>query len=227
MGKKADLKNADKILKLSCEQWEMVKNEAAGFYVNGELPQTISSPEGDPFSSVVTKIREDPDLQTFTDEKMYEQCVQIKENEKQGKAENIVISFVHGKLKHQGSSYDLDSAVIKAVIFNTNEPIFFHYRKGDSLNALIFVGGDEAQAYALTKDETGKEAFLRFSEFHLLSISTNSFPGNESGCMVSYLWYTAKVCMSVIMGSNLDAIKNLLLSEVIKAQAAAQQKRKK
>ena len=83
-------------------------------------------------------------------------------------------------------------------------------------DCLVFLGGEEGQGILAIKRDDEKVTFVRVSEFHMLAISENSEPNREVGLITSYLWITAKVSSSVIIGENLTPIKNLLCVDGLK-----------
>lgn len=220
MGKNSDNEIIDRFTKSLDKQANEVKNGLSNFYEDGVLVGLSSSPDKDPFVQIFSTLRKNSIPQPLKEEEMLEKCTQIRNNVKQGKPDSIEINFSHMVHRFFGNIHELNSTVIKAIAMDAAAPIYLYIKKGDSLNSLVFLGGDEALGFLVTKDDDGADRIIRLSEFHLLSISENSTPEKEIGLMTSYSWITAKVHSSIIIGMNLDPIKNLLLSEGLRTITA-------
>ncbi len=215
MGKKKEKKNA--VLKMMEEEERMVKKEVSEFYPDGVRADMDHSPDQDPFTQIISTVEKGQDQSTslFTEEQMQGMCFQIRDNVMACKPDNMEINFVEGILRFKGKKYELGSTVVKAVAMDASKAVYLHMKKEDTVSSLVFIGGDNGQAFLVTKDDD-KTVFIRLEEFHLLSISENSIPEREIGLMVSYLWITTEIYFSIIMGNNLDPIKNLLLVEELR-----------
>ena len=99
---------------------------------------------------------------------------------------------------------DKGNTVVKILPMDTSaqDYTFIFIKSGDTLDASVFLGGDNASGIMVIKDENGEECFLRISEFHLLSLRENPNPRKEVGLMTSFLWLTAKVYTSIIYFSQ-------------------------
>lgn len=208
-----DKKFLDKLMKIQEKEEIEVKKQVGLFYEDGERMEITTSSDKDPFTTIFSGLRKDTTPQTFTENQMLEKCSQIREYVKRGKPDNIEINFTKMLQRSNGSDHDLHNTLIKALAMDADTPVYLHIIKGDILTSLIFIGGDDAQAFLVTKDEDNRDTIVRLSEFSLLSISENSTPEREVGMMTSYSWMGAKVHTSIIMGMNLDPIKTLLVSE--------------
>ena len=222
MGKKAK-KSA--MLRLMEKEERMVKSEVSEFYPDGVRANMNHPSDQDPFAQIISAVenRENQPTPVLTEEQMQENCFQIRNNVKDCKANNMEINFVEGVLRYKGNKYELGSTVIKAVTQGASKAVYLHLKKGDAVNSLVFIGGDNWQAFLVTKDDN-KTEFIKLEEFHLLSISENSTPEREIGLMVSYLWLTKEDYFSIIMGYNLDPIKNLLLVDELRMENDKDQK---
>lgn len=223
MSKKKEKKSA--VLKLMEKEGRMVKKEVSEFYPDGVRADMDHPSDQDPFSQIIPTVekREDQQTLTFTEEEMQEKCFQIRNNVKDCMSNNIEINFVEGVLRVEGKKYELGSTVVKATAQDASKAVYLHLKKEDAVSSLVFIGGDNGQAFLVTKDDN-KTVFIKLKEFHLLSISENSTPEKEIGLMVSYVWLKAKVYFSIIMGYTLDPIKNLLLAEEFVSQSDENQK---
>lgn len=201
-----------------------VENQVSIFYEDGERAEITSTPDIDPFITIFSGLRKDTTPQTFTEDQMREKCFQIRENVKLGKPDNIEINFTKMLQRSNGSDHDLHNTVIKALAMDADTPVYLHLIKGDILTSLIFIGGDDAQAFLVTQGEDNRDTIVRLSEFHLLSISENSTPEKEIGLLTSYSWMGAQVHTSVVIGMSLNPIKNLLLSEGLRTGSSEKQK---
>lgn len=212
MGKKKEKKNA--ALKLMEKEREIVKGEVSEFYPDGVRADMDHPSDQDPFSQIIPTDKERENLPTsvFTEEQMQEKCFQIRNNVRDCEPDNMEINFLEGVLRFKGNKYALGGTVVKAVAQDAAKAVYLHLKKEDAVNSLVFIGGDNRQAFLVTKDNN-RTIFIKLEEFHLLSISENSTPEREIGLMISYLWIKKEVYFSIIMGSNLDPVKNLLLVE--------------
>ena len=95
----------------------------------------------------------------------------------------------------------------------SGKPIYLYVKDGDTVDAMVFIGGENILAFLATKDENGKEKFIRLSEFHLLSYHENTDPKKEVGLLTSFVWPGVNIYSSVLFAWNLLPVKNLLLSE--------------
>lgn len=205
------IKNLDLDQELEKEYFE-VKKEVSAFYPNNELAISDKN-DGKNFLEVIQKKADTQMLTEEQKEQIENKCFQIRSNVKDNKPGNIEINLIQGNQKSNGCTYDLGNTVIKAVTMDFDTPVYSYFKKGESLNSLIFLGGDDVQAFLVTKNEDGKVSYVRLSEFHLLSISENSKPDKEIGLMTSYVWLMGKIDTSVILGNNLCPIKNLFFAE--------------
>lgn len=212
-----------KVSKMIDKEERMVKKEVSEFYTDDIRADMKLASDEDPFAGILSSVKKEQSTQGFTEEEMQEKCFQIRNNVKDCKPDNIEINFVEGVLRFKGNKYELGSTVVKAVAMEDSKTVYLHIKKGDAVSSLVFLGGDDAQAFLVTKDDN-KTLFTRLTEFHLLSISESSTPEREIGLMVSYSWITAKVYSGIIMGNSLDPIKNLLLSESFISEGTEDQK---
>lgn len=209
----AEIKFIDRLMKKYDQEGKDIKYQVSEFYEASAHAEITSTPDKDPFAGILLTIRKTPVPQLLTENEMLEKCFKIRENVKQCKSDNIELNFIQGFQKFSGNNHKLDNTVIKAIARDGDTPVYLHIKKGDALNSLVFIGGDDALAFLVTKGLDGEDRVVRLSEFHLLSISKNSTSEKEIGLMTSYSWMGGKVNSSIIMGMNLDPIKNLLLSE--------------
>ncbi|MBD5461966.1 MAG: hypothetical protein HDR24_02725 [Lachnospiraceae bacterium] len=210
MGKKKEKKSI--ALKMLEKEQKMVDQEISEFYPDGIRADIESLSDEDPFARILSTVKKEQSTQIFTEEEMQEKCFQIRSNVKESKPDNIEINFVEGVLRFKGNKYELGSTVVKAVAMDASKPVYLHIKREDAVSSLVFIGGSDAQAFLVTKDDK-KTLFTKLTEFHLLSISENSTPEREIGLMVSYSWIPAQVYFSIIMGYSLNPVKNLLLSD--------------
>lgn len=214
------------VVKMLVREEEMVNKEVSEFYPDGlcVLANMNSAPGKDPFAQFISTEKKEQSTQIFTEEEMQEKCLQIRDNVKNGKCDNIEMNFIDGVLRFNGKKYEFGSTLIKIRAMNVSEPVFLHIKSGDAVSSLVFIGGTDMQAFLVTKNNENKTSFVRLEELHLLSICENSTPEREIGLMVSYSWITAKVHSSIIMGYNLDPVKNLLLAESLRPKNTEEEK---
>ena len=202
-----------KLLKMVDEEDRKVQSEVSQFYEDGVIADMADQ---NTMCNLVATVRKTLPPQSFSEEEIQEKCLKIREDVKQCKDNSIEVNLRLGIQRHKGDKLELGKTVIKAVPYGTDAPIFGYFKPGDTFEAIVFLGGDDGQAFLATKQDDGKDSFTRLSEFHLLSINDSSDPEKEVGLVTSYIWRTAKVYSSVIMGFlNLDPIKNILLAEEI------------
>lgn len=153
-----------------------------------------------------------------------EYCIKILENVISGKPDNILVDFLKGHQRCQGKVYNLGDTVVKMRIMDESEPVYFYLRRGDTPNFIVFIGGDNAWAFLAIRDTKGDITYVRLSEFHLLSLSENSKPGEVVGLISSYVWLNAKIFSDIIIGMNLEPVINLLMMEKLQMEEAEKQK---
>lgn len=210
MGKK---KNREKVLlKEANKQREEIDREISGFYEDGILANAQLVSVTEPFTQFYTTLRDKLVDQSLSDDEMEKRCSQIRNKVKKGTLDSIEINLMKGVHRYKGIDYSLGDAIIKVLPWNAQKPEYLYMRAEDTAEALIFLGGDDAQAFLVIKDEKGAISYVRLEEFHLLSIQET--PDHEEvGLMTSFVWVTARVYSTVVKGLNLHPIKNLLLAE--------------
>ena len=202
----------------------LINKQLSEFYPNGTLTDFAGAEAGDnPFKQIFSTLRLGSAPQPLTDDAMFEACLQIRRHVKEKQAGHTEINFRHGVQRINGRSYPLASTLIKARAMLGDSPVFLYVGKENSLNSIIFIGGDSADAFLVTRDDDGKDCVVRLEEFHALSISEHSVPGDEVGLMTSFHWKSAQVSTGIVTGNNLDPIKSLLLSEAFRKIEATQQ----
>lgn len=220
--KKNNKKHSLGIWKAIDENYEKAKEEASNFYEDGIL---VDISKQDDVAKIVADIQKTPDDQALSEEQMQKECLKIREKVMAGKEDNIEIDFTCGIQKFEGREHQLGDTLFKAVESTTHKTFYFHYKKGDKKDVLVFIGGDNVKAILAAKDDKGNVASIGLDEFHLLSISENSTSEKEIGLMTSYIWLRAKIYSSVILAFNLDPVKNLLLGEAMYAKEVENEKR--
>ncbi len=157
-------------------------------------------------------------LKEQTKEQLSEECIRIRNNVKNGIPGNIEIQFNEGRQLSDKRVLPLGNTVIKILPMDESKPNYIFIKAGNTLDALIFIGGNDSQCIMVFRDENGDDFFLRLSEFHMLSLVEDPDPRKEIGLITSYIWLTAKVHSSVVLGFSLAPIKNLLLSDWFQAE---------
>lgn len=213
MGKKADEKFIDKLIKSEEKKETALKKQVDLFYENGERVDIISTSEKDPFLAIFATLRKNNTPQTLTEEQMMEKCVQIREYVNLGRRDNIEIDFQNMITRFDGFCYDLQVTLIRVLAMDGDRPIYLHILKSDILNSVIFIGGNDEQAFLKTKDAGGRDRVLRLSEINMLSFSNDSDPKKDIGLITDYSWMNAIICYSAMLGLNRSAVQNILSSE--------------
>lgn len=216
MGKK--IKLDDRVLKFADQENEDAKAAASTFYPDGIIANFTPSSTKYPLAALLTQAKQPSTPQSPTQEQLLDACLQIRENVRQGKPDNMEVQFKKGRQLSGKQAFLLGNTVVKILLMGFNQPIYLFIKGGDTLNASVFLGGDKAYGILVMKNESDKDYFLRLSEFHLLSLRQDPDPRKEIGLMTSYLWLTAKVYSSIIFAASLDPIKNLLLSDWLQAE---------
>ena len=206
------------------EQERDAKSALSIIYEDGFIADFTTADNQNPFASFVSAAapKELPN-QPITDEQRKEKCLQIRENVKQCKPNNIEVNFVKGIHRFEGKNHELDNTVVKAVAWDVSTPVYLYLKKGDVLNSYVFIG-DDARAFLVIIDEKGNENFIKLLEFHLFTICEGSSPGKEVGLLTSFVYLTGKIYSSYIIGMSLDPIKSLLLSEEFRKTISDMQK---
>lgn len=197
-------------------QANQIGHEIGEFYPEGLLaPLTYSSSKA-PFSDLIKTELESlsPEFPSFlSQEKMIEECWKIWENVRCGKNGNIAIHLDTGTHIFEKRKLDLGNTLIKVRAFYSGKVVYVFIKAGSTIDARIFIGGDNVWGFLAVKNPAGPDTFIRLQEFHLLSIHENQNPKKEIGLMASYVWPSPNVYSCCIFGSNLHPLKNLLLAE--------------
>lgn len=218
MSKKSETKQIDRMAQMALQNEKEANAATSTFYLNGVIAPFSFSPEQNPFAPLLTQVKTPPVPQTPTQEQLTELCQLIRTDVKQGKPGSIEIQLNKGRQLSDKNIFPLGNTVVKLRTMDADEPIYLFIKADDTLDAAVFLGGDNATGIIVIKDEKGEEHFLRLSEFHLLSLRENPDPRKEIGLMTSYLYLTAKVYTSIIFATNLFPVKNLLLSECLQKE---------
>lgn len=218
MGKNSEIKMKDHIFQMLEQEEEKIKTEASEYYPDGVIADFTPSSKEEPLAPLLTLAKQAPAPQTPTQDQLMEACQGIRISVMAGKKANAEIQLNKGRQLSDKQVFPLGNTVVKVLPTDSDQPFYLFIRAGDTLDASIFLGGDNAMGILLIKDENGTDYFLRLAEFHLLSLREDPDPRKEIGLMTSYLWLTAKVYSSIIFAANLNPIKNLLLSEWLKAE---------
>jgi len=224
---KRENKFLDKMTKVYEKHERRVDNQVSRFYENGYLANILTSSEVDPFNNVPLTVRKESTFVYMSEKEMLDKCLTIRENVKQHEPDNMEINFISGVQRYRCSTHSLDNTLIKVIAMGGKEPVYLQIKKGDVVNSLVFIGGDNCEAFLVTKNENGDDCVIRLFEFHLLSISENSTEREEVGLLTSYSWMTGQVFSEVILGYNLRPVKNLLLSEGLRNKRPESQEPKK
>lgn len=211
-------KTEDRILKMMDQANEKANAAVSVFYPDGIIANFTPSSAEHPLAALFTQVKQPSTLQSPTQEQLSDACQQIRENVRQGKPGNAEVQFNKGRQLSDKQVFPLGNTVAKILPMDFNQPFYSFIKSGDTLNASVFLGGDNAYGILAMKDESDEDYFFRLSEFHLLSLRENPDPRKEIGLVTSYLWLTAKVYSSVIFAFSLDPIKNLLLSDLLQAE---------
>lgn len=212
-GNKSNLEN--RIGQMVLQNEKEAKAVTDAFYPDSVIAPFSFSSEQNPFAPLLAQVKTPPVPQTSTQEQLTELCQLIRADVKQGKPGSIEIQLNKGRQLSDKNVFPFGNTVVKLRIMDADEPIYLFIKADDTLDAAVFLGGDNATGIIVIKDEKGEEHFFRLSEFHLLSLRENPDPRKEIGLMTSYLYLTAKVYTSIIFATNLFPVKNLLLSECL------------
>ena len=206
---KGKLSKAEKAA-LAAEDREraLIQQGINNFYPNGILADFSFSSENSPLAGLRASEQE-----IFSQERMATECVCIRANVQAKKPDNIEVRFNEGSHYFNGVKHPLGTTIAKFRPMGSGKPIYLYVKDGDTVDAMVFIGGENILAFLATKDENGKEKFIRLSEFHLLSYHENTDPKKEVGLLTSFVWPGVNIYSSVLFAWNLLPVKNLLLSE--------------
>lgn len=217
MSKKAKTEKLSKSDKAMIAAWdrerEQIRQEVSGFYPNGDLADFSFASGTNPFQELLASEQE-----TLSQERMMEECERIRAYVQAKKPDNIEIRFNEGSHYFNGAKHPLATTVVKLRAMDSGKPIYLYMRDGDTIDAMVFIGGDDIRAFLATKDTDGKEQFVRLSEVHLLSYHENEDRMKETGLLTSFVWPGVKIYSSVLFCYSLSPLKNLLLSEWLQDQ---------
>lgn len=198
----------DALLAAVDHEQELIRQELNSFYPDGLLADFSFSSESSPFAELLASDRE-----TFSQERMIEECDRIRDNVRAKKPDNIEVRFTEGAQYFNGKKHPLGTTIVKFRAMGSSQPAYLYVRDGDTVDAMVFIGGENILAFLAAKDKDGKEQVIRLSEFHLLSYHENTDTNKEVGLMTSFVWPGIKIYSSILYAMNLFPVKNLLLSE--------------
>lgn len=220
MGKKKNLET--RLLEMIEKEGEEVRREVNEFCFEGSLVNFQDASKTNPFDQFYMSQRTETIDQSFTDEQMERFCSEIRDRVKHGSLEDIEINLMERIQRYKGLRYSLENTAIKILPWNAEKPEYLCMGPEDSMDALVFLGGENAQAFLVTRNEDDLVSYYRLSEFHMLSLQKTP-DQKELGLITSYVWLTAKVYSTVVMGFNLDPIKNLFFTDSLREKAAQEQ----
>lgn len=207
-------KKADKVFNELDEHLMNLRTAFEGFYDDyGSLNNFNYSSEENPFDEIMKK--ENPPSQS--QEEMMEECLKIKTYVSQAKLKNIEIRLDKHDQKYGGQTTAYGMTIIRARSFDNDMQSCIYYKDDDSLQARVYIGGDNYRGYLVTKGEDGEFHFTKLREFHLLSTTQNPDPRKDFGLITSYTWLTG-IYTSMFMSYSLMPIKNLILSDWLQSE---------
>ena len=218
MNKNVKNKEGDRIIELMEQEEQAVESETSAFYPDGIIANFTPSSEKQPLAPLLAYAKQPSAPQSPTQEQLFDTCLQIRENVQQGKPGNVEVQFNKGRQISDKQLFPLGNTAVKITLIGANDPHYLFIKADDTLNAHVFLGGNNAPGILAIEGEHGDEYFLQITEFHLLSLRENPDPRKEIGLMTSYLSLTAKVFTSIIFAFSLDPIKNLPLSEWLQSE---------
>ena len=186
----------------------LIQQEVNNFYSNGILADFSFSSESSPLAGLRASEQE-----IFSQERMATECACIRANVQAKKPDNIEVRFNEGSHYFNGLKHPLGTIIAKFRPMGSGKPIYLYVKDEDTVDAMVFIGGENILAFLAMKDENGKEKFIRLSEFHLLSYYESTDLKKEVGLLTSFVWPGVKIYSSVLFAWNLFPVKNLLLSE--------------
>lgn len=205
------------IIKKNEEEWDEIITQVSKFNDIEAVKNNAIAWDRESFFKFL-KTYKMPKKDQNTNEKMEQMCLEIRDNVKACKKNNIEIDFLNCTQKYDGKSLPLGDTLVKICTYDDEHAIQYLFLKsGEKINCLAFLGGSDCQAILCIDDGKGGDKFIRLSELHLLSIGQNSDSKKEVGLMTSFTWFTAQVFTSIVIGSNLYPIKNLILADGLRA----------
>ena len=79
------------------------------------------------------------------------------------------------------------------------------------MNALVFIGGDEKQAFLVFVDDKNITHYVQLQEFYLLSIVKEK--KMSWGLITSYSWFSARISTDIIQSFELNSVVDLFMAE--------------
>lgn len=217
MKKQYGTKFITKILKADEKEKQAVEKEVNLFTEirAGEKESNLISGTID---DILQFIKVEPESQIFDQEQCESICLEIRERVKHEESDSIEVNLDKKNQRYKGMKYELGDVLIKVLVMDIDTPYYLYLTEKDSIEAIVFLGGEEGQAFMAAKKEEGEVVYIRLAEFHLLSVNSNLKLEGEVGLMTSYSWLIGKVHSSVVYCDNLNPIKALFLSEGIRAK---------
>lgn len=194
------------------------------FCPDGTVPQTtIYSTDPDAPKKILSQMglqstqepapKQETPLAEPSQRSLNEQFQAVQSKVLAGDSGQVLVALDFGKLLVDNRNYALENVIIKACSPDgTSAPVYIFFKKGGLLKVRVCLSNECSFGALVLTDSENREVFIRLSEFHLLSFRKREEHQTEVGLMVSYTVPTG-YSFSVIMGWNLDPIRNLLMAE--------------
>lgn len=140
-----------------------------------------------------------------------EKCRAIRRNIERGELENVEVRFNIMTQWCLNSERKLADTYVKIWVMDEIEPLFLFLTKDTMMNALVFIGGDEKQAFLVFVDDKNITHYVQLQEFYLLSIVKEK--KMSWGLITSYSWFSARVSTDIIQSFELNSVVDLFMAE--------------
>ena len=166
-----------------------------------------------PFAELMSMNKCMEKKQYLSEEEMLKKCWKIRDFVNKKKPDNIEIRFNQMCQVYLNMKKQLNDTFVKLWVMEEEEPIYLFLKAEGQHNVMIFLGGDERQAFLVFMDDEGVTRCMQLKEFYLLSVIDDVESSKSWGILTSYSWFSAKIYTSIIQGYNLKPVVALFLSD--------------
>lgn len=169
-----------------------------------------------PFAELAIKREMSGDRQLLSQEEMEVECTRIKEFIEKGTDGNFLIRLDTMMQICNRKKYPLNEVLIKVHILEEKRPRFLFLKSSETLQVLVFIGGESKSCFLVIKEDEDKLHYLQVQEFYMLSIVKDCDAKHCWGLATSYNIFTEAVYSEFIQGINFKPIIMMFTSDWFK-----------
>lgn len=205
------------------ELWEEVLEAS-------ELERVIS--DNSYMDKLVEKIKKERGEVIHTGEQLKERILSVHKCVLNKVPNNLEINLNEHILIDFSGIREVEDILIKLRFMEDNSTGYICLNANQFLEIAFYLGGEQKKAYIVSKDEHGNLVGAELMEFQFLSIVKES-SGNDNakakeyGLLVNYHWMVARIESTILVGWNLNSLKNLMLGDWFQALINSGEKNEK